>query len=155
MISKLFTDDDEVKKTKTKIRVMVKVTQKEFEAVSFFSAEVGDLVEGATDELFLKSIETCQGHVKDFSNRMFASKTKRIELFEHELDSFRTLRHDAAGKLDACEDEGYVADFESHVKQLNKLRKKFENAQSKANVVWAVKKAKEVLAAQKERENNL
>jgi len=129
--------------SKIKIRVMVKVTRKEFESVSFFSSEVTDLLEGATDELFIKSIGICQSHVNDFSKRMFASKSKRIELFEHELDSFRTLRHDVAGKLDACEDEGYAADFERHAKQLIKLRKKFENAKSKATLVWALNMAKE------------
>ncbi|ENG7912491.1 hypothetical protein ABVE93_002624 [Acinetobacter baumannii] len=129
--------------SKIKIRVMVKVTQKEFEAVSFFSAEVSDLLEGAEDEEFIKSVEICQGHYNDFVGRLFASKSKRIELFEHELDSFRFLRHDAAGKVEGGADEEYICDFDRHDKQLAKLRKKFDKAKSEATVKWALALAKQ------------
>lgn len=134
--------------SKIKIKVVVSVTQKEFEAISFFCDEVKDLLESCEDENYAKSLEIAFKHYNDFTGRLFPSKSKRIELFEHELDSFRELRYEAAGKVDGGANDSYIADFEQHDKQLAKLRKKFDNAKSKATVEWALGVAKERLAKQ-------
>ncbi|MBF4454019.1 hypothetical protein IRT38_01130 (plasmid) [Acinetobacter sp. SK-43] len=134
--------------SKIKVKVVIGVTKKEFEAISFFRSEVTDKVEGSSDEAYVQSIEAYTSHYTEFTDRLFASKSNRIEVFEHELVSFRELRHEAAGKIDGGADEDYIAEFELHDKQLTKLRKKFEKAKSKATVEWALAIAKERLAKQ-------
>lgn len=125
-----------------KIDIIISITRKEFEALSFFRHEISDKMESATDEKFLTSIENCLEHYNNFKKRLFASKSKKIKILEAEIKAFSELRYECAGKLEGSEDMEYLASFNYHDKRYHNVIKKYHNEKNKSTVAWALSQAK-------------
>ena len=73
---------------------------------------------------------------------MFASKSKRIQILEKELQAVEDFRDETATKAEATSNLEYLADFNYHDKRFSNLKKKYYKAKSKATVKWALEQAK-------------
>ena len=124
------------------LKVVVSITQKEFEALSFFRAEVSDNAETATCEKYVASLEQNGKSYNDLIDRLFASKSKRIQILEKELQAVEDFRDETATKAEATSNLEYLADFNYHDKRFSNLKKKYYKAKSKATVKWALEQAK-------------
>lgn len=63
-----------------------------------------------------------------------------ISVTNEEYESFKFFRSEMIGKLDTCEDEQYLAEYEQHSETFEKFREKYHNAKNQEDARKLVKK---------------
>lgn len=127
------------------IPIIISVTQKEFEALSFYRHEISDKLESSEDLTFTASMERHLGYYNEFKERLFASKSKKVNITKNEFNSFLEFYYEANGKVEQFSDPDnpYLLDINYHNKRFNNLRKKYNAEKNDATVKWALNLAKQ------------
>lgn len=123
--------------------IEVKITHKEYLALSFFRHEVSGNFESSASEKYQADLMVLFNSCDALIQRLQNSKSKKIAISVKDMEHLNDLRYETAGKIEGCSDESYVADFEYHDKRFTSLKNKFYKAKAAATVVWALELARQ------------